>query len=94
MTRLAQRQLMFMMAVLASVAGCAGTPPIEPATMVVRNGPILTMDPAAPEHHRVRRAFARLMGSTNDTLARRTSARSRTSGRRPSAPRPRRRCRM
>lgn len=38
-----------MMAVLAGAAGCAGTPPIEPATMVVRNGTIITMDPATPE---------------------------------------------
>ena len=38
-----------MMAGLATVAGCAGTPPIESATMVVRNGTIVTMDPATPE---------------------------------------------
>ncbi len=38
-----------MMAGLAGAAGCAGPPPIEPATMVVRNGTIITMDPATPE---------------------------------------------
>jgi predicted amidohydrolase YtcJ len=48
-TRLARQQLVFMMAALAGAAGCAGAPPIEPATMVVRNGTIVTMDPAAPE---------------------------------------------
>jgi predicted amidohydrolase YtcJ len=33
----------------AAVAGCAGAPPVEPATMVVRDGKIVTMDPAQPE---------------------------------------------
>jgi len=41
--------VVFVMVALAGAAGCAGTPPVEPATMVVRNGTIVTMDPATPE---------------------------------------------
>lgn len=49
MIRLTRQQVMFVMVALAGAAGCAGTPPVEPATMVVRNGTIVTMDPATPE---------------------------------------------
>ncbi len=49
MIRLARQQWMFVVAALAGAAGCAGTPPVAPATMVVRNGTIVTMDPAVPE---------------------------------------------
>ena len=49
MIRLARQRWMFVVAALAGAAGCAGTPPVAPATMVVRNGTIVTMDPAVPE---------------------------------------------
>ena len=49
MIRLTRQQVVFVMVALAGAAGCAGTPPVEPATMVVRNGTIVTMDPATPE---------------------------------------------
>ncbi|MEP7117355.1 MAG: amidohydrolase [Acidobacteriota bacterium] len=49
MKRAAVQQLMAATAALGLAAGCTGTPPVEPATMVVQNGKIVTMDPARPE---------------------------------------------
>ncbi len=49
MTRLARQQVMLVVVALTGGAGCAETLPVEPASMVVRNGTIVTMDPATPE---------------------------------------------
>lgn len=38
-----------MAAAVATIAACTGAPAVEPATMVVRNGTIVTMEAAAPE---------------------------------------------
>lgn len=38
-----------MAAAVAAIAACTSTPAVEPATMVVRNGTIITMEAAAPE---------------------------------------------
>ena len=49
MRRVVLRQVMCAPLVLALAAGCTSTPPVEPATMVMRNGKIVTMNPDVPE---------------------------------------------
>ncbi len=49
MTRVVLRPLMFAPLVLALLAGCTRTPGVEPATMVLRNGKIVTMNPDVAE---------------------------------------------
>ncbi len=49
MTRVVLRQWMFAPLVLAFMAGCTGTPDVAPATMVLRDGKIVTMNPDMPE---------------------------------------------
>ena len=49
MTHATTWQVMSVAAALAVVAACTSTPVVEPATMVVRNGTIVTMDAAVPE---------------------------------------------
>ena len=49
MTWVARSQFVIMGAALAATAGCGRPPAIEPATMVVQNGTIITMETATPE---------------------------------------------
>jgi predicted amidohydrolase YtcJ len=44
-----QRRLLVLVAVAFSAAACTSTPAVEPATMVLRGGRIVTVDPAKPE---------------------------------------------
>lgn len=49
MTQMTAWRMTGMAAALAALTGCASEPAIEPATMVVRNGTIITMEAATPE---------------------------------------------
>ncbi len=45
----AQRVMVVMTMAMATGAGCTSEPKVEPASMVLRDGKIVTMDPATPE---------------------------------------------
>ena len=49
MRRVALQRLTAVTAALAVLTACTSTPAVEPATMVARDGKIVTMNPALPE---------------------------------------------